>query len=145
MKSVYNRLAVAIALAVLGLAYLIVPVPAHAQSLQMKVTIPFEFYVGQKKLPAGNYTIMQQPGTNSGLLVLGEHQSHPFILTTPITNAHPERNTAVIFNKYADELFLSEAHWKGVETGRRLPMSPLELELAKSITPERIVAGTRNR
>ena len=42
----------------------------QAQSMQMTVNIPFEFYVGDNKLPAGNYQIMQQTitGTSTKLM-----------------------------------------------------------------------------
>jgi hypothetical protein len=146
MKFACYRLAAATVLVMLSLLHLLTPLVIQAQALHMAVTIPFEFYVGNEKFPAGDYKIMQQgvPG-GSALLILGEHKSNPIVLTTPITNSHPNRNTLVVFNKYAGNLFLSEAHWYGTDIARKLPMSSFELELAKSFTPERVVAAERNR
>jgi hypothetical protein len=145
MKFAYDRLTVAIALATVGLLYLIGPTPVAAQSSQMTVSIPFEFYVGDQKLPAGDYKIMQQPGTGTSVLwILGQHVSHSAIFTTPTTNRHPNRNTSIVFNKYAGDMFLSEAHWRGADIGRKLPMSTIELDLARNITPERVVTAGKN-
>jgi hypothetical protein len=145
MKSGYQRLAATIAVATLGLVYLVVPTPVQAQSMQMTVNIPFEFYVGDKKLPAGEYKIMQQSSTGtSTLLIVGEHKSYPFVQTIPVTNPQPGRNTSIIFNKYANDLFLSEAHWRGTEVGRKLLASPRELELARNFALQRVVNAGRN-
>jgi hypothetical protein len=146
MNYAYRRLAVATAVATVSLLYLIAPTAVQAQSLQMTVKIPFDFYVGDEKLPAGDYKIMQQGiAGSSALLILGQNKSHPLVLTTPITNRYPDRNTSIIFNKYAGDMFLSEAHWRGADIGRKLPASALERELAKTSTPERVVAAGRNQ
>jgi hypothetical protein len=141
MNHAYHRLVGATATATVGLLYLIVPMAVQAQSLQMTVKIPFEFYAGEQKFPAGDYKIMQQSiAGGSALLILGENKSRQLV-TTPTTNPHTDRNTSIIFNKYAGDMFLAEAHWRGVDIGRKFLMSSLELALAKRITPERVVAG----
>jgi hypothetical protein len=145
MNHAYHRLIVATAVATVGLLYLIVPTVVQAQSRLMTVKIPFEFYVGDQKFPAGAYKIMQLPTTSSSvLLISGEHKSQRWILTTPVTNPHPDRNTSIVFNRYAGDMFLSEAHWRGYDTGRKVPGSSLERELAKTTTPERVVAASKN-
>ena len=143
MNHTYHRLVMATAVAMVGLLYLIVPAAVQAQSRQLTVKIPFEFYVGDQKFPAGDYKIMQQP-TSSVLLIVGEYKSQRWILTTPITNPHPDRNASIVFNRYAGDMFLSEAHWSGSDIARKLPVSSIELALAKTTTPERVVAASKN-
>jgi hypothetical protein len=145
MKNVYHRLAVATTLTIVVSWCLIVPAAGHAQPLEMTVRIPFDFYVADQKYPAGDYKIQQKAITGiTTLVIMGQRTPNRFILTMPVTNPHPERETSLIFNKYGADLFLSEAHWRGAELGHKLQVSPLERELARSLTPERVAAGGKN-
>src|ERR1051326_4095637 len=106
-------------------------VQAQANHIQLKANIPFDFYVGDKKLPAGNY-IMTQPAIGA-LWVIGDHGSTP-IFTTGVTIRGRNTEPMLVFNKYTPgQLFLSEVRWSGNPMASKVQQSELEQEIAGNI------------
>ncbi len=136
MKHTLTRAWALIALAVM---YLTNSGAVQAQSTAVKANVPFAFYVGDQKLPAGQYRLTQpMPGV---LYVAGDEGSIQ-ILSIPADNR--DGKTMLIFTKYGtDQLFLSEVRW--TDGARKIPQSRSELELAKTVTPERVIAAATNR
>ena len=112
-----------------------VPAVVTAHSVAMRVSIPFEFHVGNQTLPAGKY-LVQKIGDS---LRISDREGHS---ATVITNAAPGTSmgtkTELVFNQYGRRFFLSEARWEGYMSGRSLPKSKAEIELAKVMTAERV-------
>ena len=119
-------------------------VQAQTADTQIKINIPFDFYVGSKKLPAGNYRLTQPAQTTPALIVSGEHSSTS-VLTSPTTNRYPTQPTVIVFNKYTDRLFMSEVRLAGYGIGRKLAPSAMELELARNAVAERVLAAGKSR
>ena len=119
----------------LAMMYLTSTGSAHAQSTALKANIPFAFYVGDQKLPPGEYRLTQPM---NGVLSISGDEGSAKILSTAADNR--DGKTMLVFSKYGtDQLFLSEVRWR--DSTRRLLQSRLELELAKKpITPERVIA-----
>jgi hypothetical protein len=117
---------------------------AQSNDVEMKINIPFDFYIGSKKLPAGNYRLTQPAHANSAVFISGEHGATP-VLTTPATNHGGSMAASVVFNKYADEVFMSEVRWPGSAISRRLPQSPMEIRLARNVAAERVIAAGRRQ
>ena len=112
------------------------PVAVEAQSSRLTATIPFNFHVGRDTLPAGKYDVKEIAGSAIRLLsVSGD--SAAAIGTIPIWNADG-RVSKLVFNRYGNDYFLSEIHWRGSSTARSLVKSPIELELART-TDRRVI------
>jgi len=110
-----------------------------AQSEQIGViNIPFNFIIGQKILPAGEYTIRpSRIDSKTVWLVQGnDTQAGAFFLTIPVLARETQEKTRLVFHKYGDQYFLSQIWMLGDNSGRELSMPRLERELAKN-TPER--------
>ena len=102
----------------------------EAQSSRLTATIPFNFHVGRDTLPAGKYDVKEIVGSAIRLLsVSGDGAAA--IGTIPIWNADG-RVSKLVFNRYGNDYFLSEIHWRGSSTARSLVKSPIELELART-------------
>src|SRR5690349_8395967 len=98
---------------------------AHAQSsIPLIVTIPFDFYVGDKLLPASDYSatvdirlhqiVIREMDGPAGALGL-------YFPVTTETNAVPDA-CQLVFNKYGnDRIFLSRIWHQGVRPGVELP------------------------
>ncbi len=55
--------------AVCGLGLLLVVSAAQAQETGVKADIPFDFVVGNQRLPAGEYTVVNQGPVNQAILI----------------------------------------------------------------------------
>jgi hypothetical protein len=117
---------------VLGIAaaLFVVLTPALAQIRVVRANIPFDFTVGTKTMPSGEYLIslngagMLRVAQTNGAKVEG-------IIAAPVTGS--ENNAPrLLFHRYGDHSFLAEV-WVGeMSVSHRLYASPAELELAKA-------------
>jgi hypothetical protein len=117
--------------AVAILILMVAAVPGFAQLNNVKVTVPFEFQVGNQILPAGQYSFTQFAGP--GLII--ENAQGPgaaVALTSSVGgNSSEAKQPHLLFNKYGDKYFLVEAWLRYSDTGRKLPASPAEIEMAR--------------
>ena len=120
-------------------------VSAQAQSLSYRLTanIPFDFSVAGKKLPAGEYWINRaQQGNGDTVVQIRSTDGHANIarLTIPINTYKPVKKGTLVFHRYGEEYFLSEIWPAGGLTGRELPKSNAERELARKAQDKGIAA-----
>lgn len=112
--------------------------PLGAQTnLLVKANIPFEFMVGSKTLPAGEY--MVTPQTTAGVLwVQNEETSDSaFALTNSVETLGYSDQTKLIFHRYGNQYFLSQIWTLGATAGRELPKSKVEREASQTASIER--------
>src|ERR1041384_6947693 len=106
---------------------------ARAQSsAPLTTTIPFDFYVGDRLMPAGEYVtvvdvqlhqIVMLPADSPGRGALGL-----YFLISKERNEVPDGSN-LVFNKYSsDRIFLARIWHDGVRTGVELPKSRRERE-----------------
>jgi len=114
-----------IMLSVLGV---LTSVSAHAQAgRQFTVTIPFNFYVAGKTLPAGQYHVRRSTEDSEGLVLRGtDGRTGLFVLTRGIQNKEVQQESKLVFRRYGDQYFLGEVWISGRSTGRELPSSRKE-------------------
>ena len=142
MKQVRKALGILVLVMMTSLT-IVTAIQAQTDHIQLKANIPFDFYVGDKKLPAGNY-IVTQPGIGA-LWVIGDHGSTP-IFTTRVTNRGRNMEPALVFNKYTpDQLFLSEVRWSGNPMASKVQQSELEQDIAVNVPAKRVIAAVKNR
>lgn len=122
------------------LTLLVVAGSARAQmpGTEIRASIPFEFTVRGRTLPAGEYELVRINDDPSGLMlrkVDGKHD-HVVFETEALEVHNRARKSELVFNKYGDEYFLSEVVTAGEQTGRELAPShaerTLRREMAKS-------------
>lgn len=125
-------------------------ISAQAQTTE-RASIPFDFSVGGKKLPAGAYMIKRNPLSTSSLLVQNQ-KGHPasIILTIPsLQNKSRSERGRLVFNRYGDIYFLAQVWFSSNVTGNQVPMSrkerALSKELAKSNTQPQQVSFLMHR
>lgn len=122
-------------LTMLSLVLMLTAVSVCAQSVRSKVTnIPFSFVVGQKTLPAGEYTL--EPNRKDShivwLIQRRDGRTSALFTTMPVRASETEEDAKLIFHKYGDQYFLSQIWSRGENSGRELLMPRLERELAKN-------------
>jgi hypothetical protein len=136
-------LKVVAALAVVAL--LSIPTVVQAQSGQLKVNVPFEFYIGDQKFPAGLYTLWQSHLQRSVVRVSDRNGHNSMILTIPVARRLENEAGQLIFNRYGGYHFLSEVRWMGSTSGGQFPQSLVERRLAKNIAAEQVATTNTNR
>jgi hypothetical protein len=131
------------ALIVVGLI-LVAAFAAQAQlERRVVVNVPFDFAVGKKMLPAGQYTIRRIVRDNDRLLLVqsADGRIAQTIQTSAVEANTPTDNVQVKFHRYGDKYFLFQVWTPGNGTGRELPKSQLEQitirELARGATQPR--------
>jgi hypothetical protein len=119
---------------------------AYAQmpGTAVRATIPFEFSVRGKVLPAGDYEnrrITDEPG---GLLISSLNDKHERIVvdTGSVEARRITKNAEIIFQRYGDSYFLSEVFAGGSQTGRELIPSRQERMLKRQMASNKTEPAT---
>jgi frataxin-like iron-binding protein CyaY len=125
---------------------------SSAQTRSLVVNIPFEFSVGNKTLPAGEYIVnYASQASREGLTIQkNDGSANAISMTMNVTSREPQKQARLVFNKYGDRHFLSQIWMASRTSGRELNKSrserALETELAKSdVKAETVILVARNQ
>jgi hypothetical protein len=124
-------------LVTLALAAVLAPMHLAAQSSNLTVTIPFNFTMGAKALPAADYRV-----TISGDVIhLDSDDGNAHMVSLAIAVGAEGRyvQPKLVFKQYGDRYVLAQV-WGGGDRGNQLPKSAVERELsAKNERPTPVV------
>ena len=126
----------------LNLVLMLTAVSVCAQSERSGVlNIPFNFIVGGRTLPAGEYTVEpnKKDSHNVWLVQSREGNACALFATMPVRSNQTQEETKLVFRKYGDQYFFSQIWTPGGNTGRELLMPLLERELAKNATERKTI------
>jgi hypothetical protein len=138
-------------LIMLSVVVVLTTVSAHAQSgTQFTVTIPFNFSVGAKVLPAGQYLVGRATQASAETMALRpvDGGGGTYVLTRTVQAKEPGESR-LVFRRYEDQYFLGEVWAAGASTGRGLPLTRKERVAAQDIAklganPQKVsVVGNR--
>jgi len=118
----------------------------HAQlpGTEIRASIPFDFTVRGKTLPAGEYEISRIGDEPTDLLMRNVNDRHEHVVfSTEPANVRriPNRNI-LVFNRYGDSYFLEEVETAGEETGRELSPSHAERSLRRDMAMNQVQPET---
>jgi hypothetical protein len=99
----------------------VLAVSAHAQTSgaqRVIASIPFAFNAGKTTLPAGKYTItvLNPTSDRKTLQIRSLNGRASAIVLTTTSNGHASDNAKLVFERYGDEYFFSQAQMAGNET-----------------------------
>ena len=117
---------------------------AYAQSIHVRAHVPFDFAVGDRVYPAGEYTIQTQTNFNH-LLYVGNRDTNESTMTRsyPTSSVKAER-TELLFRRIGNAYFLSQVRVAESRIGREFPMSRLEIRMAQNGTNSETTIVTAN-
>jgi hypothetical protein len=104
---------------------------ANAQSRNKVIAdIPFEFNVGYKTMPAGEYLVEVVATAGNALMIQSANRTNSVVRLSEATDRATNRPHArLLFHRYGQQYFLAEV-WNGLDnTGRQLLKSQEELAL----------------
>ena len=116
----------------------------NAQTLTARASIPFNFVVNGKTLPAGNYVIYET--IQSRTLVIRGMDNHAAALAVPASVAPDiaQASGQLVFHRYGDLYFLSQA-WVPGEGRAILAPGRVEKELSakRNVTGDSVLVALR--
>jgi hypothetical protein len=102
----------------------------HAQSVDMRAEIPFDFHAGAKLMPAGEYVVH---GAGPVLWLHNTASDGPAVAVITVAASSLERSGAarLDFNCYGSEYVLTDVWNSGGLDGRQLILTARQKEVAK--------------
>ena len=103
--------------------------------------IPFSFNVGEKTLPAGEYTVARYRRDSDVVWLVESRDGRDRVLinTSPLRADETESKGKLVFRRSGDRYFLSQI-WTPGNTGRKLQRPKFTDELAKNnVEPQTVV------
>ena len=117
---------------------------AFAQEINVQATVPFDFTLGDKVYPAGQYSVQNVIPDHQVLrLRNGTSRGAAFILYQPASSQVPAERTQLVFHRLGNTYFLYQVRVAGSTLGREFLRSHVETEMALNATDKEtvIVAG----
>ncbi len=123
----------------LALGLLVLPLVAVAQLRQdekLTAKVPFEFVIGNRTVPAGQWAVQSMTG-GASLVSLSNRDEKVAMFSNTIVDESPKpaAHYALVFRKYGDRHFLAAIKTEGSTIMYRLPEGKAEAELrAQNVT-----------
>ena len=122
-----------IALSFLFLLFGGLKVSAQSTEYMMTVQVPFDFEVGGKVLPAGQYIIKRHQQSPTLLLIQSaERGIYLFTQVESLNVAEKRTKSSLVFKEYDQQHFLSEVRFPGFGSRFVLSESKAERKLAQA-------------
>ena len=110
---------------------------ANAQlSDPIRAKVPFDFNVGDKKLPAGEYTFSRLSGFSDTKVISvssADASAHVFQSTFAAHVLTPKNKSTLVFHKYGDQYFLEQIWSGGEQAGSQVPESRSERTIQRQL------------
>lgn len=124
----------------LGLGLLLVTTLAYAETVNMKVNIPFNFVVGGATLPSGEYTVQGLGNSGNAISIRKLDQTAKSLtLAIPCESSKTPEQSKLVFHRYGDRYFLAKIWMAGDNAGHELPKSRREAEVAMDYPAQEVV------
>lgn len=121
-------------------AILLVTVVASAQGQtlgsRVRVNIPFDFSIGEKKLPSGKYSVGRaRQNADDVVISVEDERGRAKALRTsmPVQIRDTTGKAKLVFHRYGDQYFLYQIWPAGATTGRQFLKSHSEREILQTL------------
>lgn len=127
--------------AIITIALATAAVSAHAQNrLTVSADIPFEFMVGDTKLPAGSYRVRAMSDGGDVLLISNDNGKGSVLRLSKEIRDDNHKGVSLVFHRYGDQSFLSVV-WTG-QTGQAINKSRRQKSIERELAS---IAGKTER
>jgi len=130
-------------LAIASLIAMFSVAPTQAQTNRLiAASVPFNFVIGDRTLPAGEYIFMLVQTGGSDTVKIQSTDGHitAFVLTRASRVKVSQAEPKLVFNRYADQYFLSQVHGLEESTTQQLARPRAEDRLVKMAAEKRNVS-----
>ena len=123
MKKTYTIIALLVLVGSMAVA-------AQAQTssrTELRATIPFQFNVGNKQMPAGDYTVTPiNPSSDRVVLRLRSKDGHTSLIQMDAVTGKAKEGARLVFNRYGSFYFFAQAWTSGDANGLQASKSRSE-------------------
>lgn len=107
-------------------------------AVDLKANIPFDFVVGNKSMPAGEYMIRKS--STPGLVQLSnfEEKANVMVITQVVRNLKASKGSRLEFRRYGNQYFLGNIWTEGLQVSHEIQVSRTE---RKAIDNAKYLAG----
>jgi hypothetical protein len=117
---------------------------AYAQAVHIRVTIPFEFNVNNKALPAGQYEVLSAGPSNASFLEIRRADGAVQAYVNPEREvSNSSHGTKLVFQQYGSTYFLSQLWTSGSASGWAIPKAPAEIREARNSAGQQVTLAAR--
>jgi hypothetical protein len=121
---------------------LLLATASYAQETNVRATVPFDFIVGNHALPAGEYTVQSIGSAGLGLSIRNYDKKAGILsVSQSCRKSNPSDKTVLVFHRVGTRYFLREIWLQGSESGRQLPQSRAEAEMALNQKVETVIVA----
>ncbi len=99
---------------------------AQAEVKSLSATIPFDFIVNNKLVPAGTYRISTDASRTEVVKLSDPAQNEQLFSFVQPENSNKDQRNELVFHKYGDRYFLSEIRCQNCLLNSTLPLSKTE-------------------
>jgi len=132
-------------LTLLAVGALLLGSAAFAQEINVRVKVPFDFMLGDKLYPAGQYSVQNVIPDHQVLrLRNGTSRGAAFILYHSASSQVPAERTQLVFHRLGNTYFLYQVQVAGSALGREFQRSHKETEMALNATDKETVIVAAN-
>ena len=112
------------------LAVLLMATAAHAQQMTLSATVPFNFVVGDRAYPAGEYLFSKSEAVIR--ITNAEQAKTEITLSNACESVRPSTDTKLVLDSMGGYYFLRQIWVAGNSSGRELSRSRTEVRLAQN-------------
>ena len=129
---------------VLGLAVLVPSVQAQS-SLNLNTKVPFDFTIGSRVMPAGDYEVRGDTVRGALIFQRADRAVSHAVISIPVQAMQPPAKGKLVFTCYDGRCFLSQLWSPLSATGRQFPKSKLQIEVARSAAARNVLVAATPR
>jgi hypothetical protein len=124
---------------------LLIATGVRAQQTKVIATVPFDFVVGNRAYPAGEYYLKSVTTNGTVIQVQNtEEDARSLISSIGCTQSMPSTKTKLVFRSMGGSHFLYQVWLEGDTSGREFPRSRMEVQLAKNHEKSELVIVAAN-
>lgn len=107
---------------------------------QLIANIPFEFSVGNKTMPAGEYTVRcTNPASDLKVFQLRSRDGRASVMArTNSVIGKTQEDAKLVFNRYGDHYFFAQAWFQADSTGVQVSKSRSEKQIARELAANKV-------
>jgi hypothetical protein len=122
-----------------GAVVLVIAASLSAQTSDrpVKAKIPFDFNAGSQHYSAGQYSV--NAISPLALAIVGQGSKSGLVISRGAESSSASASTKLIFHQYGTSYFLYQIWVEGENSGRELPTTRVEKELASNATASPVI------
>ena len=128
-----------------ALTVLLIATAAQAQQTKVIANVPFDFVVGDRAYPAGEYSLISMTGNGAVIQIHNTQKAAPNnVLSHACTSTIPSAKTKLVFRRMDDTYFLYQVWVEGEPSGREFRRSRTEVRLTQNHEKPELVLVAAN-